>query len=148
MSMSEGDVMFEAIKNRIAERSRAFVDLQADLGQFKADVSVALRDAAPAPDNFTSAALVAGVTAVVTQMNEATDQNTMLKDQRAKAYDAERKATARVDELEREKLEIAALLDLVPADPEPDNSGGQTDSEIAAEQEGQAMINVPADAAT
>ena len=172
--MAEEVNMFDSIINRIAERSESLRQLRANDEAFKTKLSGALGDAAP-EDATDAAGFVAGVESLQAQLTVAggrhatdTTRITELTKQREAAYDAERAATKRADDLLAEQQLIAEKLGLLetdePADAvdpdtnqagdttvdaaadddEPDaNLGGQTASEVAAEVEGQAMVNDP-----
>ena len=118
-------------------------------------LAAALGDAAPA-DQTDAAGFVAGVEALQMQLvgarkgiQDDTSRIAELTKQREAAYDAERLALKLADDLLAEQQLIAEKLGLLETDDEPAdaNPGGQTDSEIAAEREGQAMINEVSDAA-
>ena len=132
--MAEETPMFDRIINSIAERSETIRQLRANDEAFKTMLAAALGDAAPA-DQTDAAGFVAGVEALQMQWEIA--------------YDAERLALKLADDLLAEQQLIAEKLGLLETDDEPAdaNPGGQTDSEIAAEREGQAMINEVSDAA-
>ena len=167
--MTEEVSMFDSIINRIAERSETIRELRANDTGFKTKLAAALGDAAP-EDTVNAAGFVAGVESLHTQLAETGLRNVDLTAQRAAAYDAERAATKRADDLLAEQQLIAEKLGLLETDDEdafPDtagmeqtltpgedqrdngphvrdeaaNLGGQTASEIAAEIEGQAMVN-------
>ena len=120
--MAEEVNMFERIINRIAERSEANRLLRANDEAFKAKLSGALGDAAP--DDATDAAgFVAGVESLQAQLTVAggrhatdTTRITELTKQRETAYDAERAATKRADDLQAEQQLIAEKLGLLETD--------------------------------
>ena len=152
--MTEEVSMFERIINRIAERSETTRQLRANDEAFKTKLSAALGVAAP-EDTTDAAGFVAGVESLQKQLGASALRNADLIIQRTSAYDAERAATKRADDLQAEQDLIAEKLGLLETDDEPAdavdaaagddepaaNLGGQTASEIAAEVEGQAMVN-------
>ena len=153
--MTEEANMFERIINRIGERSETTRLLRANDEAFKTKLSGALGDAAPA-DATDAAGFVAGVESLKSQLTAKNDfvldadrRVREMNKQRAAAYDAERLALKLADDLLAEQQLIAEKLGLLETDDEPAdvNPGGQTDSEIAAEREGQAMINEVSEAA-
>ena len=153
--MAEETPMFDRIINSIAERSETIRQSRANDEAFKTMLAAALGDAAPA-DQTDAAGFVAGVEALQMQLvgarkgiQDDTSRIAELTKQREAAYDAERLALKLADDLLAEQQLIAEKLGLLETDDEPAdaNPGGQTDSEIAAEREGQAMINEVSDAA-
>ena len=152
--MAEETPMFDRIINSIAERSETIRQLRANDEAFKTKLSGALGDAAPA-DATDAAGFVAGVEALQMQLvgarkgiQDDTSRIAELTKQRETAYDAERLALKLADDLLAEQQLIAEKLGLLAYDEAADaHPGGQTDSEIAAEREGQAMINEVSDAA-
>ena len=182
--MTEEVSMFDWIINRIGKDKEIARLLRVRDEAFKTSLSAALGDAAP-EDATDAAGFVAGVESLRMQLAEAAksktdatrglnDRITELIAQRATAYDAERAATKRADDLLAEQQLIAEKLGLLedgdepagpnvegtdemmdgvpgdgvqagagdpPAEPIRRNPGGQTDSEIAAEVEGEAMVN-------
>ena len=170
--MTEEVSMFERIINRIAERSETTRQLRANDEAFKTMLAAALGDAAP-EDATDAAGFVAGVESLGAQLVASRDHNVVAKrslndriteliSQRAVAYDAERAATKRADDLQAEQDLIAEKLGLLETEDEPAgmtdaqlaelnvmldatqpaaNLGGQTASEVAAEVEGEAMVN-------
>ena len=172
--MAEEIIMFDWIINRIGKDKETIRQLQANDEAFKTKLSGALGAAAP-EDSTDAAGFVAGVESLQVQLEEKAvlivdhvHRSAELTKQRETAYDAERAATKRADDLQAEQQLIAEKLglletdddepvDAVDPDPneagdtavdaaadddEPDtNLGGQTASEMAAEVEGQAMVN-------
>ena len=122
--MAEETPMFDRIINKIAERSGVIRTLNDDYNDLKARASFALGDASPPVDNITNDGLIDGIKAVRVMADEGKDYG------------------SRIDELHAEKQLIAEALGLLADDEAADaNPGGQTDSEIAAEREGQAVVN-------
>ena len=173
--MTEEVAMFDRIINRITKNRRENRELRANDEAFKTALSAALGAAAP-EDTAEAAGFVAGVESLRAQKSELALRNIDLTAQRTAAYDAERAATKRADDLQAEQQLIAEKLGLLETDDEdafPDtagmeqtltpgedqrdngphvrdeaaNLGGQTASEVAAEIEGQAMVNDPEAAA-
>ena len=173
--MIEEVSMFERIINRIAERSETTRQLRANDIDFKMALADALGDAAP-DDTADADGFVSGVESLGAQLVASRDHNVVAKrslndriteliSQRAVAYDAERAATKRADDLQAKQDVIAEKLGLLETeDDEPAgmtdaqlaelnvmldatqpaaNLGGQTASEVAAEVEGEAMVNDP-----
>ena len=193
--MTEEVNMFDRIISRITKNRRENRELRANDEAFKTMLAAALGDAAP-EDTADAAGFVVGVESLHTQLAESGVRNVELTTQRAAAYDAERAATKRADDLQAEQQLIAEKLGLLetdepaemsvrpsgrvethgyagrwratrsrgsaripcrkpsvsPAtipdaqvterkDPASTNPGGQTASEVAAEVEGQAMVN-------
>ena len=171
--------MFDSIINRIAERSESLRQLRANDTGFKTKLAAALGDAAP-EDTAEAAGFVAGVESLQMQLVGAHKQTqddanriAEITEQRAAAYDAERAATKRADDLLAEQHLIAEKLGLLETDDDepagvdvegteetmdgvpgegvqvdagdppadPVHLGGKTASEVAAEIEGQAMVN-------
>ena len=144
--MAEEVSMFERIINRIAERSEANRLLRANDEAFKTKLSGALGDAAP--DDATDAAgFVAGVESLWLQLAGArkqtqddTNRIAELTKQRETAYDAERAATKRADDLQAEQQLIAEKLGLLETEDEPvdavdadPNEAGDTAVDAAAD---------------
>ena len=162
--MAEAEViMFDRIISRITKNRRENRELRANDEAFKTMLAAALGDAAPA-DQTDAHGFVAGVEALQMQLvgarkgiQDDTSRIAELTKQRETAYDAERLALKLADDLLAEQQLIAEKLGLRADDEaaaedravneESDNPGGQTDSEIAAEREGQAMVNEVSDAA-
>ena len=195
--MIEEVSMFERIINRIAERSETTRQLRANDIDFKMALADALGDAAP-DDTADADGFVSGVESLGAQLVASRDHNVVAKrslndriteliSQRAVAYDAERAATKRADDMQAKQdliaekpglleteddepagmtdaqlAELNVMLDahpdtagmesqVTPGEDQRDNAaaqaatnlGGQTASEIAAEIEGQAMVNDP-----
>ena len=166
--MTEEVSMFDSIINRIAERSETIRTLRANERGFQLALAAVLGDAAP-EDSTEAAGFVAGVESLQMQLvgarkqtQDDTNRIADLTSQRAAAYDAERAATKRADDLQAEQQLIAEKLGLLETDDEPAgmtdaqlaelnvmldatqpaaNLGGQTASEVAAEVEGEAMVN-------
>ena len=150
--MAEETPMFERIINRIGERSETTRLLRASDEAFKTMLSGALGDAAP-EDGTDAAGFVAGVKSLQKQLTDKTefvdDAASRIREitkQRTDAYNAERAATKRADDLLAEQQLIAEKLGLLETeDDEPAdavnaaadtitmvNPGGQTDSDVGA----------------
>ena len=97
--MTEEVSMFDSIINRIAERSESLRQLRANDEAFKTKLSGALGDAAP-EDATNAAGFVAGVESLQAQLTASALRIGSLTVQRTNAYDAERAATKRADDLQ------------------------------------------------
>ena len=131
--MTEEVSMFDSIINRIAERSETIRTLRANERGFQLALAAVLGDAAP-EDSTEAAGFVAGVESLQMQLvgarkqtQDDTNRIADLTSQRAAAYDAERAATKRADDLLAEQQLIAEKLGLLETDDEP---AGMTDSPI------------------